>query len=86
MQYYKSKFPNNDSSIAETANWYKFRSEIGAEIKCMKTEQLQIRIDESLKNKSDRVFKKIGITRSYAITLFLTEIVKQKKFPFKINM
>lgn len=51
----------------------------------MKTEQIQIRIDETLKNKSDSVFKKMGITRSMAITLFLSEIVRQKDFPFKIK-
>lgn len=51
----------------------------------MKTEQIQIRIDENLKQKADNVFKKLGITRSMAITLFLNEIVRQKDFPFKIK-
>lgn len=51
----------------------------------MKTSQIQIRIDENLKQKSDNVFKKLGITRSMAITLFLSEIVRQKDFPFKIK-
>ncbi len=52
----------------------------------MKDKQLQIRIDEKLKNSSDRVFKKLGITRSYAITLFLKELVARKKFPFNIKL
>jgi addiction module RelB/DinJ family antitoxin len=52
----------------------------------MKTEQIQIRVDELLKQKSDKVFKKLGITRSYAITLFLRELVDKKQFPFKITL
>lgn len=71
-------------SITDTAHWCKLVG-LGVEVKYMKTEQIQIRIDETLKNKSDSVFKKMGITRSMAITLFLSEIVRQKDFPFKIK-
>lgn len=71
-------------SITETNHWCKLVG-LGAELNNMKTEQIQIRIDENLKQKADNVFKKLGITRSMAITLFLNEIVRQKDFPFKIK-
>lgn len=51
----------------------------------MKTELIQARVNEELKEKSAEILKKRGLTMSMAITLFLKELIKQKKLPFKVD-
>ena len=43
---------------------------------------IQIRVEESLKNKASVVLKKIGLDLSSGIKLFLTEIATNEAIPF----
>ena len=49
-----------------------------------KTEVVHTRISPETKNECDYIFSKLGITTSYAITLFLNQVVLRKGFPFDI--
>ena len=44
------------------------------------------RIDAELKNKADSILAKIGIKPSQAITMFYTQIVKQRGIPFELKV
>lgn len=49
------------------------------------TTNLNIRIDSTLKQESDMLFKKLGLNMSTAINMFLTKCVKTSSIPFKIE-
>lgn len=44
-----------------------------------------IRIDDDLKTASEAVLDDLGLSMSGAVTLFLTQVVKQKAIPFEIR-
>lgn len=46
---------------------------------------IQIRVDEELKNKSDKLFKELGTDTTTAIRIFLTQAVANNGFPFEIK-
>lgn len=48
------------------------------------TTNLNVRIDATLKQESDRLFKDLGLNMSTAINMFLTQCVKTASIPFKI--
>ena len=43
------------------------------------------RIDAKLKNKADSILAQIGIKPSQAITMFYTQIVRQRGIPFELK-
>jgi addiction module RelB/DinJ family antitoxin len=47
--------------------------------------QVNIRIDDNLKEQSEEFFKAVGLTMSSAITLFLHQVILQREIPFKIT-
>ena len=47
---------------------------------------IQTRIDPSVKNKALKIFSKLNITMSEAITLFLTQVSLRKGIPFDIKV
>ena len=49
------------------------------------TTNLNVRIDTTLKEESDMLFKKLGLNMSTAINMFLTKCVKTASIPFKIE-
>ena len=49
------------------------------------TSTIQIRVDEELKNKSDKLFKELGTDTTTAIRIFLTQAVANNGFPFEIR-
>ena len=49
------------------------------------TTNLNIRIDSTLKQESDTLFKKMGLNMSTAINMFLTKCVNTSSIPFKIE-
>lgn len=51
-----------------------------------KDKLIQVRLDEKLKKDSEAVFKKLSISRSSAINLFLQQVVIQQEIPFKIQL
>ncbi|KIR03716.1 hypothetical protein P261_02531 [Lachnospiraceae bacterium TWA4] len=46
---------------------------------------IQIRVDDDLKKKSDRLFKDLGTDTTSAIRIFLTQAVAHNGFPFEIK-
>jgi len=49
-----------------------------------KTEMVHIRISPKLKRESEEVLNDLGINISYAISMFLTQLVHKQGFPFDI--
>ena len=49
----------------------------------MITDQISVKVDPALKNNATKIFKKIGISESEAIRLFLSEVVIRQQLPFK---
>jgi DNA-damage-inducible protein J len=51
-----------------------------------KTETIRARVDPGLKRDAEAVLKKIGLTSSEAITLFLTQVKLTKGLPFPVRV
>ncbi|MBP3765726.1 MAG: type II toxin-antitoxin system RelB/DinJ family antitoxin [Bacilli bacterium] len=49
------------------------------------TTNLNVRVDSTLKQESDILFKNLGLNMSTAINMFLTKCVKTSSIPFKIE-
>ncbi len=49
------------------------------------TANLNVRVDATLKQESDMLFKDLGLNMSTAINMFLTKCVKTASIPFKIE-
>ena len=49
------------------------------------TTNLNVRVDATLKQESDELFKNLGLNMSTAINMFLTKCVKTSSIPFKIE-
>ena len=52
----------------------------------MKTDMITIRIDPNLKKESDETLAKLGLTTSFAVTMFLQQVVYHGEIPFKIAL
>ena len=50
-----------------------------------KTETIRARVEPELKRGAEAVLKKIGLTSSEAITLFLTQVKLTKGLPFPVR-
>lgn len=46
---------------------------------------IQVRVDDELKNKVDKLFKDLGMDTTSAIRMFLTQAVATNGFPFEIK-
>lgn len=46
---------------------------------------IQVRVDEELKEKSDELFRDLGMDTTTAIRMFLTQAVANNGFPFEIR-
>jgi DNA-damage-inducible protein J len=51
-----------------------------------KTETVRARVEPKLKRDAEAVLKKIGLTSSEAITLFLTQVKLSKGLPFPLRV
>ena len=49
------------------------------------TSTIQIRVDDELKTKSDKLFRELGTDTTTAIRMFLTQAVANNGFPFEIK-
>ena len=56
------------------------------EIKENKNELIHIRIEPTIKDKSEDIFKKLGINMSYAVSLFLNQVILKNGFPFAVEL
>jgi DNA-damage-inducible protein J len=51
----------------------------------MKTDMLTVRISPELKKESEQLFSEMGLSTSYAITVFLQQAVNRREIPFRIE-
>ncbi len=51
-----------------------------------KKELIHIRIEPTVKEKSEEIFNKLGINMSYAISLFLNQVILKNGFPFNVEL
>ena len=51
-----------------------------------KNELIHIRIEPTVKEKSEDIFKKLGINMSYAVSLFLNQVIMKNGFPFNVEL
>lgn len=51
-----------------------------------KNELIHIRIEPTIKDKSENIFKKLGINMSYAVSLFLNQVILKNGFPFAVEL
>ena len=47
--------------------------------------QINIRIDDDVKNNAEKALKDMGLTMSSAITMFLVKVGRERRIPFEIN-
>ncbi len=52
----------------------------------MKTEVIHARIEPGLKASAEKIFRKLGISTSYAISLFFSQVVMNKGIPFDVKV
>ena len=46
--------------------------------------QVNIRIDDTLKQEGDRLFKELGISFSSAVSIFVSQAIRERAIPFRI--
>lgn len=51
-----------------------------------KTELIHIRIDPKTKRESEKIFEKLGVNMSYAVSMFLNQVIMKEGFPFSIEV
>ena len=51
-----------------------------------KTETIHVRVSPKTKEDSEKILKQLGINMSYAVSLFLNQVIIQKKIPFDISL
>jgi DNA-damage-inducible protein J len=52
----------------------------------MSTSLLQVRVEDSLKDKANQVFEELGIDMSTAVRMFLKRSVMENGIPFKMTL
>ena len=51
-----------------------------------KNELIHIRIEPTVKEKAENIFNKLGINMSYAVSLFLNQVILKNGFPFNVEL
>ncbi|MCI2069548.1 MAG: type II toxin-antitoxin system RelB/DinJ family antitoxin [Bacilli bacterium] len=51
-----------------------------------KTEIIHVRIDPRLKKESEEVLSMLGVNTSYAVNIFLQQLVYKQGFPFDVSL
>ena len=47
--------------------------------------QVNIRLDDNLKEKADNLFEEMGLNMTTAINMFIRQVIKRGEIPFKIT-
>lgn len=51
-----------------------------------KTELIHVRIDPVTKKESEEILDKLGVNMSYAVSMFLNQVIMRRGFPFDIEV
>ena len=46
--------------------------------------QVNIRIDDNLKKEADRLFNELGISFSSAVSMFVSQAIRERAIPFRV--
>jgi len=52
----------------------------------MKTEVIHARIEPYLKQNAEKIFRKLGITATDAISMFYSQVIHKQGLPFSVNI
>ena len=52
----------------------------------VKSELIHIRISPETKKGSEAIFEKLGVNMSYAVSMFLNQVIMRKGFPFEVEV
>lgn len=58
-------------------------------IKCdtmVKTELIHVRVYPEIKEQSERILERLGVNMSYAVSIFLNQLILKNGFPFPIEL
>lgn len=50
-----------------------------------KTETIHVRVSQETKKEAESILNDIGLNLSYAISIFLKQVIIQKKIPFEVS-
>lgn len=51
-----------------------------------KTDLLHIRIEPSIKAEAEEIFRKLGLSTSYAVSMFLNQVIMRNGLPFQAEI
>ncbi len=51
-----------------------------------KNDLIHIRIEPTVKQKTEEIFNRLGINMSYAVSLFLNQVILKNGFPFNVEL
>ena len=51
-----------------------------------RTETIRARVEPALKNEAEAILKKVGLSSSEAMRLFLYQVVQQRGLPFEVKI
>ncbi len=51
-----------------------------------KSELIHIRVEPVIKQKSEEIFRKLGVNTSYAVSMFLSQVIMRNGFPFEVEI
>ena len=54
-------------------------------MKDIKTETLHVRISPNIKNEAEEILEEMGLNMSYAVSIFLKQVIIKRKIPFDIE-
>ena len=47
--------------------------------------QVNIRIDDEIKNEGERLFRELGISFSSAVSMFVSQAIRERAIPFQVT-
>lgn len=55
-------------------------------MKDLKTETLHVRLSPSIKKEAEEIIEEMGLNMSYAVSMFLKQVIIKRKIPFEIEL
>lgn len=52
----------------------------------IKTETLHVRLSPTIKSEAEDILKELGLNMSYAVSIFLKQVILKRKIPFDIEL
>lgn len=52
----------------------------------IKTETLHVRLSPNVKNEAEEILEELGLNMSYAVSMFLKQVIIKRRIPFDIEL